>query len=135
MVVTAKKKIDPRTCSFQRTNWWRNIDLEIFEATCGFGAVEDCCPDTWSVHHFALAVFCSAARPVAHIFRAGLRAHVFHLSQNAIPASLTTEKWRLDDEFEALHSAGNEGLLVHPTEQIHQKVPQVAFLVDGKHST
>ena len=91
--VAIQKIIDPGTGSLERTIRWRDVSSQIVNASFRFRAVVDGNPDAGLVNHFAPSVRRTAAGPVPQILRAGLRADVFHLAENAIAAGLASEEW------------------------------------------
>src|SRR5262249_32994460 len=84
--VAVEEVVDPRARAAERAVGRRDVDQETALPPCGAGARVDAHPHARLVGDLAAPEVGAPARAVPEVLRAGLRAHVLEMAQDAVAA-------------------------------------------------
>ena len=130
--IAIQEIVDPRTGALENTIGRRDVRFQFGYARFRFRAFVYGNPDAGLVDDFAASHGCAATRTVTKILRAGLRADVFHVAEDAIAAGLAAEEGRLDGELCAFDCEGDGGMPIDGAEDCGECATKFAGTVDGE---
>src|SRR3990172_3963771 len=123
--VALQEKVDERTGSLQLTVGRWDVNLQALDLTRFLGALIHLYPDALVVgDDLALASVSPAARAVAKLLGAGLRADVLHVAEDTVAAGLAAKERLLEGELRALEGGGQARPPFDPREDARERTTE-----------
>jgi len=126
-MIPIQEIVDPRTRSAQKGVAPRNVHTQTLDPLCRFRTFIHLCPNTRLVYNLTSPQVSAAARTVAQILWADLRADVLHRAEHTIAAGFAAKQGRFQKKPARARSRGKRSF-IEPTKQPYRYTLQRPFL-------